>query len=103
MPNHTKIETLDDELRKSPVVVDSWALLEEVSRGRSKSLVFSDDSFSYLSSIPFVKGAANKIYELLGMLDLFSQCFDDQGVRTELGNRLYTDHFIGDKAWCVLL
>ena len=97
--NHTSVESLDNKLRTSPVNIDSWAVLEEVSRGRSVTLVFSEDAFSHLSPSPFVKSAANRIHELLGVLDFFAQSFDDNGSRTELGNSLYNQHFTGDKAW----
>jgi hypothetical protein len=46
----------------------------------------------------FVASAAQRIIVLLQTLDHLRTCVKD-GERTAEGNRLYQDHFTGDKAW----
>ena len=65
----------------------------------SDNLTFSVDCFEPLQGHPFVVGAAYRIIELLDTLNKFITCVDAQGQRTPEGQRIYQDHFTGDKAW----
>lgn len=72
----------------------------EVHRGFQNAYDrFANDAFVPLRGHPFVHGAAERIQILHDTLNRFRGCFDDNGNRTPEGNRIYTDHFTGEKGW----
>lgn len=79
--------------------VDSWKSLSDLCRNRFQNLTYYDDCFDYLQGHPFVIGASQQIISVLGALDRFAFCFDEHGQRTPEGQKIYQDHFTGDKAW----
>lgn len=97
--NHWEIHNLELALNQKSKPIQSWRQLADIVPRRCINLIFSPNSFEYLYSHPFVDSAAKRIVELLIFLDKFKICFDEQGKRTDEGNRLYQDHFTGDKAW----
>lgn len=97
--NHWNINSLGIVLRTTASRITSWQQLAKDMPTRLSNLTFSENSFEPLYSHPFVDSAAKRIIELLNLLDKFKTCFDIQGQRTDEGNRLYQDHFMGDKAW----
>ena len=99
VPNHWEISTLEVFLQKASPTIESWQQLAEEMLLRCPNLMFSENSFSYLYSQPFVDGAAKRIIELLITLDKFKTCFDEQGQMTDEGNHIYQEHFTGNKAW----
>jgi hypothetical protein len=97
--NHWTAIDLQTLLAAAPPAVESWAGLADVCRGRYDKLTIADDCFHALRGHPFVEGASRQILVLLNVLNRFAACFDDSGQRSEDGQRLYQDHFTGDKAW----
>lgn len=99
VPNHWEIIALETALRAATPQIQSWEQLASVMPSRCTNLTFATDSFEPLSGRPFVNSAAQRIVELLETLDKFKSCFDAQGQRTSEGQRIYQDHFTGEKAW----
>jgi len=97
--NHWEINSLEATLQTAAEPIQSWQQLSATMPNRCPNLIFSENSFNDLYPHPFVDGAAKRIMELLTTLDKFKTCFDEQGNRTPEGNRLYQEHFTGDKAW----
>ena len=97
--NHIDVESLEAALRAAPAPIASWGQLEEICIARCIYLTISHDAFQPLRGYPFAEGAAHRILVLLDTLNRFKSCFDNQGQRTQEGQRLYQDHFTGDKAW----
>jgi hypothetical protein len=99
VPNYWEIITLETALRAASPPIRSWEQLASVMQRRCTNLIFANDCFEPLSGHPFVNSAAQRIIELLGTLDKFKNCFDTKGQRTSEGQRIYQDHFAGEKAW----
>jgi hypothetical protein len=97
--NHLEVDELEVALQAAPVPLASWGQLENICIARCSLMIFSGDAFEPLHGYPFVEGAAHRILVLLDTLNRFKSCFDGQGQRTPEGQRLYQDHFTGDKAW----
>ena len=97
--NHWDINSLEIALQAAASPITSWQQLARDIPICCPNLTFSENSFEPLYSHPFVDCAAKRIVELLKVLDKFKNCFDAQGQRTDEGNRLYQEHFTGDKAW----
>jgi hypothetical protein len=97
--NYWNSNELELALRTAPAPVLSWEQLARIARTRCQRLEFSTDCFQPLLGIPFVVGASRQVLTLLDTLDRFMGCFDEHGQRTPEGQRLYQDHFTGDKAW----
>jgi hypothetical protein len=97
--NHWTLETISQSLATAPLPFDSWRTLDEHSRKAFHRLTFSEDAFDPLDGHPYASGAAERIWVLLGTLDNYCGCFDENGKRTAEGDRIYANHFTGDKAW----
>lgn len=97
--NHLDKSALEKELRAAPAPIESWEQLKTFCCTRFTNLRFSKDAFSSLSGHPFVPGAVRRIIERLDVLDRLKTCVDSDGKRTPEGNKIYQDHFTGDKAW----
>ncbi len=97
--NHWDVNSLEIALQAAASPITSWQQLARDMPICCPNLTFSENSFEPLYSHPFVDCAAKRIVELLKVLDKFKNCFDAQGQRTDEGNRLYQEHFTGDKAW----
>jgi len=97
--NHWAFDELEATLRSAPAPIESWPQLSNYSRIRFVNLTFSKDAFEYLDGHPFVKGAASQILRLLDTLDRLKCCFDENGERTAEGQKIYQDHFTGEKSW----
>ncbi|RLA44683.1 MAG: hypothetical protein DRR42_20210, partial [Gammaproteobacteria bacterium] len=97
--NHVDIEILEATLRAEQPPIESWKQLEERCCALFTNLKFIASAFDSLVGHPFVPGASQHIIERLGVLDRFRDSFDESGKRTAEGNKLYQDHFTGDKAW----
>lgn len=97
--NHWDVNSLEIALQATAPPITSWQHLAKDMPNCCPNLTFSQDSFSYLYSHPFVDSAAKQIVERLKVLDKFKNCFDTQGQRTNESNHLYQNHFMGDKAW----
>jgi hypothetical protein len=97
--NRWTVESITDSLRSIKVRFHSWHSLEVGLRKSCDMLTFADDAFAPLFGRPFVQGAAERIQILLGVLNTLRGCFDENGHRTEDGNRIIEEHFSGGKAW----
>lgn len=97
--NHWGEDGFETALQEAPAPLASWRELEAISIARCNNLTFSENAFEPLRGYPYINGAAHRILVLLETLNRFKSCFDDQGQRTVEGQRLYQDHFTGDKAW----
>jgi hypothetical protein len=97
--NHWDPDRLEAVLQRAPVPLESWKHLARVATTRCPGLTFASDSFEPLDGHPFGPGPAERILVLLEKLHTFKGCCDEQGRRTPEGQRLYQDHFTGDKAW----
>lgn len=98
-PNHWELASVYQSLEANPVSIRSWKDLEIHMRRACEHLEFADDAFRPLAGCPFALGAAERIQVLLRTLNRFRECVDEEGRRNAQGNRLYDDHFTGDKAW----
>jgi hypothetical protein len=97
--NHWDHDALEVALQKIPAPLVSWDQLAISASAGCPDLTFSPDSFESLRGHPFVEGAAQQILVRLKTLQRFRQCIDEKNERTAEGQRLYQDHFTGDKAW----
>lgn len=96
LENWRDATTLENRLRNmSPI--RSWEGLRRISAGRFDSLTFADNCFDPLFGTPFVKSAADRIVVLFELLDRLARAFDADGARTSEGQRIYQDHFTGDR------
>ena len=97
--NYWDAGTLEPLLEDLQPPLGSWRDLEETARSRCPDLVFAPDSFKPLAGHPFHPGVADRILLRLIVLHELTNCFDRHGERTPEGQRLYREHFTGDKAW----
>ena len=97
--NYWDPPALEADLRQADPALESWRQLESLSLQRFQRLTFAADSFSYLQGQPFAPGAASRIISRLDVLDRLCASVDPDGRRSPQGQRLYEDHFIGDRAW----
>ena len=97
--NHWEDQTVLRLLEERPPRLSSWEELEVSSVRRFTNLTFSDDAFEDLRRNPFSNAAAERLIVLLHTLDRSKAEFTNSGERTAEGQKLYQDHFTGDKAW----
>jgi hypothetical protein len=97
--NYWRPADLHADLAALPPLVASWRDLEEICRRQFSRLTFSADCFLPLRGHPFVLGASRQILAEIDVLNRFADCFNDDGTRSAEGQRLYQDHFTGEKAW----
>lgn len=79
--------------------IESWKGLRNISRERFKSLIFARNCYDHLDGFPFAPSSANRILELLNVLDRLACAFDADGCRTPEGRQIYRDCFTGERAW----
>jgi hypothetical protein len=72
---------------------DSWHALLLILKARYLNLVFAKDLLSYLAAEPFSAAVANRVIQLLQVLDRLAVCFDSEGGRTAEGEQLVEDYF----------
>lgn len=89
---------LNDALKNKERPIETWEGLRVASTKRFKGLKFAEGCFEPLKGTPFAQGAAERFLTLLGILERFSQAYDESGERTAEGHRLYQNHFTGDNA-----
>ena len=93
--NYWDPPALEADLRQADPPIESWSQLETVSRQRFQQLNFTANSFRYLDGQPFAPGAAARILSRLDVLDRLWAV----GLGSSEGQRLYENHFTGDRAW----
>ena len=99
VPNFWDSIVLEAALATAPVPLTTWTELEKTVRIRFTNLTFSQECFEPLFGTPFGRGPAEQLLRRFSILNIMPNCFDKQGERTPEGNRLYKEHFIGQKAW----
>ncbi|MGD9127407.1 MAG: hypothetical protein PVH19_08510 [Planctomycetia bacterium] len=97
--NYWTLGDISQKLESLPSNFDSWKSLETHVRRAFDVLVFSDDAFEPLKGHPYSPGAASRINKLLSVLNELRKSYDSNGTRTSEGNRIYTEHFTGEKSW----
>ena len=97
--NYWQMPQLNNALQAAEPPIASWARLDAVCRAKLRRLTFATDCFGYLNGQPFAPGAAARILIRLNVLDQLLGAVDPAGQRTAEGNRIYRNHFTGDKAW----
>lgn len=88
---------LKEKLRIVAPKIESWDKLRETSTRHFMRLTFSHDCFEPLKGLPFAKSTADRVVELLGILDQLACEFDENGGRTPKGHQIYQKHFTGSK------
>jgi hypothetical protein len=96
--NHWDPAEVEVALKTAEPPVTSWSQLDVRARNRFPGLEFSSGAFGPLDGHPFVQPAANRFLLHFHIFNRFKQSHDADGRRTEGGQRLYDDHFMGDKA-----
>ncbi len=97
--NHWSLPTVLTTLENLPSPFNSWASLEEHARRLCTKLTFSGNAFEALQGQPYAHGAAERLLIRLTVLNRMCESFDNDGNRTQEGDRLYAEHFVGEKAW----
>lgn len=97
--NHWEPGNVEAALQAAPVPLTSWEELAKTSSAQCRNLSFSTDCFGPLLDHPFAPGAADRVLIRLRTLDRLRSHVDQDGQRTPEGQRLYENHFTGDKAW----
>ena len=98
LDNWRDVVTLEEKLRITAPRISSWDNLREISAGRFMGLTFADDCFEHLKGFPFANSAADRVVVLLDILEQLVHEFDEKGVRTPEGQRIYQDYFTGKRA-----
>ncbi len=97
--NHWEPDKVEAVLQNAPIPLTSWAELEKTAAAQCRNLTFSVDCFEPLLGHPFARGTAQRVLLRLITLDRLRSYVDQDGERTPEGQRLYEDHFTGEKAW----
>lgn len=97
LSNWWNVETLKISLQNMPPPINTWNDLRSVSINRFQNLTFSKDCFKPLKGTPFSRSAAQRFIYLFDVIDSLMQEYDEKGVRTTEGHRLYEKHFTGGK------
>ena len=92
-------DSLEESLKDSAPLLESWEDLQNVSTNRFETLTFVRDCFKPLEGLPFANSTANRCIELLDILDRFACAFDSTGKRSPEGHDIYQNFFTGERAW----
>ena len=95
LENWRDAAALEERLQHAAPPMRSWDDLGDFSKIRFSRLTFTVLCFDPLAGVPFAKSAADRILELLSILDRFANAFDAGGSRTPEGSRIYQDYFTG--------
>jgi len=98
LENWWESTALEQRLRSLLSPPKSWNDLQSISSQRFTKLTFTDACFVPLEGCPFAGSAAERILELLHLLDQLACAFDAEGKRTSAGHALYQEHFTGSNA-----
>ena len=88
---------LENELRTLEPPILNWDRLLEKSKLQFTNLTFSDDCFTHLDGVPFVKSSMKTLFKLFKILNKYATCFTD-GKRTEECQEIYKKYFTGENA-----
>jgi hypothetical protein len=93
--NHWEVASVQAWLKANPVRLASWQDLAMQMRQACTRLTFATDTFEPLKGHPFAPNAAERIRELLFVLDMLKGGFDEDGRQNAEGRRLYAEYFTG--------
>lgn len=91
--NHWTLESVTNTLIELPPSYKSWQDLDEHCRRTCTYLRFTDTAFEAIKKHPFQKRIADRVLELLGILNRMQAAVDDHGQRTAEYHELYSIHF----------
>ena len=77
----------------------TWEQLKIFCEIRYESIIFSVNAFEYLDGSPFSKSLIESIVKRLNILDKYVGTLDAFGNRSTIGNEIYQEYFVGNKAW----
>jgi len=98
VPNLHSVASMEEAARASLPFPKSWTeLLDQVAM-KFSSLLLSNDIAAVLRPHPFNSNAAERVLELLGILDALVKSRDDHGVLTDASKQLISNFFSGDRA-----
>ncbi|EOI7409554.1 hypothetical protein OZ680_003312 [Yersinia enterocolitica] len=97
--NHNSSKSIKLAEIKITSQIESWKDLEDKAREEFKEITFTPESFFPLSKLPFYKAAAISILAKLKVLNDVKNSFEETGGFSKVGNELYQNYFIGNKAW----
>ena len=98
LDNWRDVVMLEEKLQIAAPPIRSWDNLRESSTRRFNSLTFADGCFEHLKGLPFTNSVADRVIVLFDILDRLAREFDENGMRTREGHRIYQDYFTGDRA-----
>ncbi|MFM2045032.1 MAG: hypothetical protein RLY86_3608 [Pseudomonadota bacterium] len=98
LDNFSDMVPFDAHLAATAGPVVSWDDLERRVRAFCTVLRFTDDCFRAIRSLPFGPGPAREIMQRIKVLEQLAHSTTPDG-RTPEGERIYQDHFVGEKAW----
>ena len=96
--NFWTVDNLEERLARARAPIHSWGQLQQVSAREFPRLTFGAECFNPLRALPFRRSAANRILELLRILDRFAVAFRADGTRSREGHMIFRNHFTGDNA-----
>lgn len=100
VPSHVDLATLAPWLTNQEKAPDSWPGVANWARRRCQRLHLAADVLTPLAGHPFVPGAAERVQELLLVLNRLASLVKPEGsALTDEGVSLLQKHFVGEKAW----
>lgn len=103
--NFLDSNTLESSLRQEKLPIRSWddlkktALNKETALNRFNRLTFARDCFEPLDKLPFAKCSAEKLVELLYILNKLANERDKDNAQSVEEEQIETNYFTGDNAW----
>lgn len=98
LPNVWNTNAVQDQLAAHRAPILTWPQLSADCVEKFTSITFAADAFDEMRRRPFCKGDADRIMELLGILDFLKRDIDSNGVWSVPGKSQYESSFIGDSA-----
>ena len=95
IPNHWRLESVQESLAANPPTINSWAALSTFSRRAYTRVTITEDAFHPLYGHPFVPAVADQVRVLLNVLNELRGCLDEEGKWTSRGRSLYNNYFVG--------
>jgi len=77
----------------------NWEQMLAQSQSRFDRLLIYPHSIEKLRGQPFSEYVIERIFVLLGVLQQFIECLNDDGSYSDSNHELIEQHFSGDKAW----
>jgi hypothetical protein len=100
VPNHVEAKTMAPWLAVLEKAPDSWSGVRDWALRRCRRLYLADNVMESLSGHPFMPGAAERVQELLLVLNRLASLVElEGGGLTQEGVSLLQTHFVGEKAW----